>query len=412
MEEQNDVEVLDLEKTSQVPPLEQPLPTEELESVQESVNSSINMPAETKSEPIVEEVPTKMISNTPIEHSDLIKNHTKHKSYQDRMIKYSVCSVLSVLLIIISYTSYRLLINKNSTYTENAKVTYQVCLKENNYYQDKCIGENAEYIAAITDTIRADFNYSAVYQEKEKNHYQYYIKSKMQMKTDDEDEREFLNKEKKLTSVKKIDLDGNVLNISESVEIPFKKYNDYAQNYKNDFGLINNSNLIITLVLKEGQKENEVSSITVPLTKISYNISKKEINNESKVYQIKSNQGLKYTLIAGMAIGILLTIISLLNMLKFLWKTRTKKSTYQKKLKQILNTYDRVIITLEDKTTIINDQEVYKVKSFLELLDVRDTIDKPILYYKVNDIKTEFYVQDIHKTYKFTMKESDYEDKK
>ncbi len=416
MEDQNDVEVLDLEKTVQVPPLEQSqemtIPTEKLESVQEPVvNSSINNMNDVKPEPIEEKTP-RSLPNTPIDHTEEIKKYKKHNSYQSRMIKYAVFSILSILLIIISFTSYRLLIKETSTYTENAKVSYQVCLKENNYYQDKCIGENAEYVAAITDTIRADFNYSAVYQEKEVNHYSYYLKSQIQMKTDDENEREFLNKEKKLTSLKKIDLNGNVLNIVESVEIPFKKYNDYAQNYKNDYGLINNSNLIISLVVKEGNKETEVSSITIPLTKLSYNISKKEINNEVKTYEIKTNKMVKYLLTAGMILGGLLTIISFLNILRFLWKTRTKKSSYQKKLQQILNTYDRVIITLEDKNTIINNQEVYKVKSFLELLDVRDTIDKPILYYKVNDIKTEFYVQDIHKTYKFTMKESDFEDKK
>jgi len=91
-----------------------------------------------------------------------------------------------------------------------------------------------------------------------------------------------------------------------------------------------------------------------------------------------------------------------------------KETKYQKAVKKILNTYDRVIITLEDKNTIVNNDknDVYTVKSFLELLDVRDTIEKPILYYKVNSVKTEFYVQDTDKTYKYTMKESDFEEKK
>jgi len=106
-----------------------------------------------------------------------------------------------------------------------------------------------------------------------------------------------------------------------------------------------------------------------------------------------------------------LILYSVYDLGKFLFKMRRKESAYDKKLKQILNTYDRVIITLEDKNTVNPDQDVYTVKSFLELLDVRDTIDKPILYHKVNNIKSEFYVQDINKTYKFTMKESDFEEK-
>ena len=102
-------------------------------------------------------------------------------------------------------------------------------------------------------------------------------------------------------------------------------------------------------------------------------------------------------------------MLSSISLIKFLLDTRNKTTEYQKKLSQILSTYDRVIISLKDSNSIVNNENVYKVNSFLELLDVRDTINKPILYHKVNNIKTEFYVQDVDKVYKYTMKESDFE---
>ena len=120
---------------------------------------------------------------------------------------------------------------------------------------------------------------------------------------------------------------------------------------------------------------------------------------------------LKYILLLATFASLALVVFSSYKLLGFLWKTKGKTPAYQKKLNHILNTYDRVIVTLNDKSTIVNDQEIYKVQTFLELLDVRDTIDKPILYYKVNNIKSEFYVQDINKTYKFTLKESDFDSK-
>lgn len=335
----------------------------------------------------------------------------KHNSYFNRITKYVSSCIISIIVFILLLTFYNLISNQTITYSENSNSDYNVCLKENNYYQDKCLGPNVEYVSAITDFIRADFNYTAVYQAKAKKEFKYYIQSKLVIKTDEENERELLKKEKKLSKSKKAILNGNVLTIAETVDIPFTEFNSYAQSYKNDYSLLSNCNLIVSLVLKDGKNEKDVTSLTIPLTKLTYNISTKELKDQVGIYKENSNGILKYLLLILMAGSIGFAGLSFKNLFGFLWKTRSKSSEYQKQLKHILNTYDRVIVTLQDKNTIVNDQEVYKVQSFLELLDVRDTVDKPILYYKVNDIKAEFYVQDVNKTYKYTMKESDFDSK-
>ena len=47
---------------------------------------------------------------------------------------------------------------------------------------------------------------------------------------------------------------------------------------------------------------------------------------------------------------------------------------------------------------------IIKVENFLELVDVRDTLDKPILHVKINSIKDGFYVDEGNKVYEFIMK--------
>ncbi len=49
---------------------------------------------------------------------------------------------------------------------------------------------------------------------------------------------------------------------------------------------------------------------------------------------------------------------------------------------------------------------IYKVGSFLELIDARDTIEKPILFVRINNIKSIFYVIDNDIVYKYTMKDN------
>lgn len=333
----------------------------------------------------------------------------KYLGYGNRLVRKSAICIIAFALLLLFLVSY-LNTNTTSNYTERSNVNYQVCLKENDYYTTSCVGENVEYLTAITDNIRTEFNYVAVFQEKEKRTARYYVKSKLLIKTVNEPERELLSKEKELIAPKDYTDDTNVINIIEIVDIPFQEYNSYAQKYKNDYSLLSNCQVIVSLVLlDENGKERELSSISIPLTKNTYNITKYDMKEQVNVYSVKSIEKIKnYYLIATIVFAVI-ALFTFYRLLRFLSSTHTKESEYNKKLKQILTTYDRVIITLSDKSTIVNDKAVYTVKSFLELLDVRDTIDKPILYYKVNSVKTEFYVQDVDKVYKYTMKEADFE---
>ena len=83
----------------------------------------------------------------------IVVSNKKHKSYKSRIIKLILFLIFSIVLTAFFSLNYFLSMKNTSSYTENAGVTYQGCLKENDYYDDKCIGEDVEYIASITDVI-------------------------------------------------------------------------------------------------------------------------------------------------------------------------------------------------------------------------------------------------------------------
>ena len=392
---EDNIEVLDFDDNSQQNTI---IEENKIEETNDILNTEINNNNNNTIQP--------ENTNPSIKPNDNIKYH----GYKYYVTNYTIICIISLVTLIIFVVGYSFSKESTLSYTENSTANYQVCLKNNNYYAEKCVSENIEYVSAITDNIRADFTYNKIYQEAQNKEFKYYIKSKLVINTDDEDSKELLKQEKKLTKEKKVVMEKNVLSISTDIEIPFEKYNQYADKYKSDFSLINRSNLYISLVVKENDQEKEVASINIPLTKLTYNITKTEIKNEIGSYEVETNSLINYLFIILIIVSLIVLLVTLVLFGKFLWKTRVKVSKYERKIRQILNTYDRVIITLEDKNTIVNDTEVYTVKTFLELLDVRDTVDKPILYYKVNNVKTEFYVQDVNKTYKYVMKESDFED--
>ena len=332
----------------------------------------------------------------------------RYVGYKSRLVKYVIISFIALAMLVLAVITY-FSINITSSYREKSSINYQVCLSENEYYSTSCIGENVEYLTAISDTIKIDYNYSAVYEQQAARTFKYYVKTNLLVKTISEPEKELLSKEKEITDVKEVKSEGIVINTIESVDIPFQEYNGYAQKYKNDFSILSNCDLIVSLVERDEGKDRVISSVTIPLTKSTYNITKNELKEHVMTYEVPALKAKRDMVLIAVAVAIVINIIVWIKLIRFLSATTVHDSEYEKKLKKILNTYDRVIVTLNDRKRIDFNQQIYPVDSFTELLDVRDTIDKPILYYKVNSIKTEFYVQDVDKIYKYTMKEADFD---
>ena len=201
--------------------------------------------------------------------------------------------IVSCALVIICFGTSLMFYNKNKVdsaeYIENSTAEYQVCLKENKYYKEKCLNEGIEYITSLTDKIRVDFSYSEVYQEAMQKKYSYYVKSSIVIKTSEENGKELYKNTKKLTKNKSEEMNGNVLTIAESLEVPFQENSEYAQKYINDYSLLGKGNLIVSLMVKDQDGEKEVSSLSIPITQLTYSITKTELNNSINQYTIKSN---------------------------------------------------------------------------------------------------------------------------
>ena len=44
------------------------------------------------------------------------------------------------------------------SYTEKSNVEYNVCLKNNDFYEEKCLPKNMKYVASLIDNIQVEFN--------------------------------------------------------------------------------------------------------------------------------------------------------------------------------------------------------------------------------------------------------------
>ena len=84
------------------------------------------------------------------------------------------------------------------------------------------------------------------------------------------------------------------------------------------------------------------------------------------------------------------------------------KSKYEVELKKILKEYDDYIVLTKEGLEIDENKTILKVSSFKELLEARNTLNKPIIYTKINSVKSEFVGEDESVIYKYIMKEADF----
>ena len=151
----------------------------------------------------------------------------------------------------------------------------------------------------------------------------------------------------------------------------------------------------------------------MPLGEEEFRITTTSIGESSYEEKAPDTMWNKYRLvyIILFAIFTLLGLLVLTHMVDFINKYVVKGNKYLTRLNEILTTYEKDIINSVGDYYAPSDSKLIKVSSIEELVNVRKMINKPIVYTRVNNVKSEFYLEDKDVIYKYTLKEADLEDK-
>ena len=305
-------------------------------------------------------------------------------------------------------------------YTETSNLDYKTCLKENEYFTEKCLDKGNQYIASLIEYIDAEFKYnfnsSNVFDYK----YKYSINAKI-VATEKNDSSKVLYEksevllEEKTGNMKK----SNSFVINEKVKIDYIKYNKLMTSFRKDYTLTLDSNLIITLnVVFDGDYDHvddkieteQNISLTIPLSEQTLDIrmNYKDINN-SETLSKKTNDELINKLFYGLgALFGLSTLVVIILLIKFVNKISVPKSNYTKKLEKIMKEFNQIIVETK-KAPAFDDAKIFEIDSFEELLDVRETILKPILFIKISNEKSYFIISNGEEVYRYVLKAVDLE---
>ena len=334
--------------------------------------------------------------------------------YKTRLFISLIISLLLsvIILILINFTMN--ISNKNKiNYTEKSNIDYKVYLKENNFYDTEYLEKDKVYVASLIDKIIIDFIYDFAIEKETNLNFKYDVVAKLSI-NDETTGSNYFEKEYELISKKQVQLNSNnKLNLNNQIEINYSYYNLLANTFKQQFGIDTLSNLNVYLRVYKDEFEQNLSTmfVKIPLSEKSVNIELdyKDINNSSYLFEDENNK-IKYIIsILSIFILIILEILSILKFIKLLLLMREKKSPYDKYIDKILNEYDRLIVESKTEPDLKNNN-IIKMPKFSELLDVRDNLKLPIMYYVVvKHHKSYFYIKDNKDIYLLINKSADIE---
>ena len=298
-------------------------------------------------------------------------------------------------------------------YKENSDINYKVYLKENNFYEEKYLGKDMVYIASLIDKIAINFDYDFDIDTPVNLDFTYSIIGKLIITNGKETNgveasknNKFLEKEYKLLNETTINLNNKKhLDITEPITIDYAKYNKISNLFRSTYGIETKSKLVVYLLINQKNNPSETKyivnqnnqmSITIPLSESSVDITMdyKEINSSRNIIGKKN---LSFNNAVFFIISIILISLSIIYFrkgFKLLNTNTIKRNSYDKYIAKLLREYDRLIVETSDIPSFKNKQ-IINVHKFNELLDVRDNLKLPIMYYiKKEHQQGYFYIND------------------
>ena len=273
-------------------------------------------------------------------------------------------------------------------YKEQGSVDYKVHYSENDFFEDEWIDKDKSYVSSLTDGIKADFAYIMKTGANMSFNYTYQIDAQLLITKKDTGAPYYILEEnilpQKSVSVK----NGTALKINEGVYIDYKKYDDIARGFVDTYDKNANCVLVVTLKVDvlsehanfdEQMNNNYTTAINIPMAEDNFNITRTSTSpeNETKLFEFSSIANREVLLVLAIISAVLAVIVAIL-LVVFMHLTKNEDVTYTAAVNRILKSYDSYIQRINGEFDC-EGYQIVEIKTFNEMLGIRDTIQSPIL---------------------------------
>ena len=307
-----------------------------------------------------------------------------------------IIAILTVAVLISSLVATQLKSKYYIGYTENGSIDYNVFLKENEFYDSNFLGQGQSYVASLIDDIIVNFNYEIDMDTDDVNYrYSYTVKSRLEI-MDNTSKVAIFNPEYELVSVQnKSQSSSNKLRINEIVSIHYDEYNDLANKFLDTYELQSTTSSIVVMLEVDVLSDCEAftgsavdtyrSELRIPLTTKTVNVQMTSTVPSAQSSMIACTRGVGSEAFKTTAIVLgLIDALMVALLAAFICLTKTPDITYASRVRKIVSQYKSYIQKINNMFET-KGYQIILVNTFDEMLEIRDTIQAPILMHENAD---------------------------
>lgn len=354
------------------------------------------------------------------------KRRFDYKQNRNKWIRLQalVIAIVTIIAVLFAMTYYNTSKNYYINYTEEGNVDYKVHLKENEFYEDAVLGSGQMYIASLIDKVVAEFEYELNMEEAVNYSYSYKVNARLEV-YDRSTGKVIYHPTYEIVPEKIVNIAGaqQSLKIKESAEIDYDTYNQMAQNFVGAYNLLNvDSKVVLEMEIEvlsncesfeaENTRNSYVVSLNVPLNtaKVNVNMTSTVPAAETKILACTQNAN-KILFLVLTIIAFVIDALLIAFLVAFVYLTRNTDINYSIKVGRIVSNYKSYIQQIVNP---FNDEgyQILMVNEFVEMLEIRDTLQSPILMNENEDKTcTRFIIPTNTKVlYVYEVKVDDYDE--
>lgn len=334
------------------------------------------------------------------------KQRAEYKKFRNKVISILLSVILVVTLAATTFAIIYYQMNKTYyiNYHENSSIDYKVYLKENDFYEEDYLEKGQAYVATLIGNVVIDFDYSFIMDASDVNYeYSYFIDAQLEI-VDGSSKTAIFNPVYNLKEKKTVNQENkNSFRVTEQVKIDYDQYNDLANKFLSTYELTNTTSTLIVKAhisvlsicedLEENSENEYVIALRIPLTSKTVNVEMTSNVPTAGSRLLACDRGESRNAFKVLAIVLfVLDGIAIISFFAFAYLTRNQDINYSIKVKKILNSYKPYIQQINNEFDTTGYQ-VLLVNTFNEMLEIRDTLQSPILMHEDEDqTQTKFII--------------------
>lgn len=343
----------------------------------------------------------------------------KIENYERKIVTTIIIGVI-VLLLGVLLLCLSIDFKKKITlpYKDNGSIDYSVYLKDNEFYEEKSLPKGKKYISALIDNIDTKFDYKFSVEKNINMKYNYYIDGTIIVK--DTDGKSIYEKKYTLVENKTKEEYGNIFSINENLKINYDKYNLVAKKFLSQYNVSKDVEFVVKLHVNvigthedfnNNLSDNGVLELSIPLknTLSTIEIGEYISNKNDTLLQYSETRINNYMMFTIAIALIVLDLIIVGYVLIGIIRNRDASTLYNLQLNKIKKEYDRyisetVITQKLDDLLKTRSLRIILIKTFDDLLDIRDSLKSPILFHEeIPGVETVFYIINDNVAYLYLM---------